>query len=193
MPLVPTAGEYFVAAQELMADGDPSQVTIDALCKRVGATSGSFYHHFGSHAGFVEALVADWVDRVERSLDRAGIGGRRPEHGPTADPQPDPAPASPAGGRLPGLGPDQPHRPRRGGRVDGARIAVGRSIVQGVAPDLDADRGDLQPDGATAAHRRADPSPGRAAEVAARSLAAFVDLLEQAARGRSAARSPASA
>ena len=61
---MPSSGDYFAAARDLMADGDPRKVTIDALCKRVGTTSGSFYHHFGSLDGFVAALAADWSDRA---------------------------------------------------------------------------------------------------------------------------------
>ena len=190
---MPTAGEYFVAAQELMAGGDPSQVTIDALCKRLGTTTGSFYHHFGSHAGFVEALVTDWVDRVERSLDRA-----------TSD-----VPDLAASRRL--IRDQTLHQPHQQEaafrawartnptvraaveRVDALRIDIGRSIVQGVAPDLDAETAETYSQmaqllliGAQTRH------PGDAAQVAARSLAAFVALLEEAATARSAARSGAS-
>jgi AcrR family transcriptional regulator len=64
-----TTGDYFAAARDLTADGDPRKVTIDALCKRVGSTSGSFYHHFGSLDGFVDALAADWADRAVASMD----------------------------------------------------------------------------------------------------------------------------
>lgn len=56
--------DYFAAARALMADGDPRRVTIDALCQRVGATTGSFYHHFGGLDGFVDALAADWSEHV---------------------------------------------------------------------------------------------------------------------------------
>ena len=61
MPAADT--DYFAAARRLMADGDPRRVTIDALCKLVKTTSGSFYHHFGNFDGFVDALAADWSQR----------------------------------------------------------------------------------------------------------------------------------
>ena len=70
---MPAASDYFTAAQILMADGDPSRVTIDALCKLVGTTSGSFYHHFGSLSRFVESFAADWVNRMEDLAKRVTI------------------------------------------------------------------------------------------------------------------------
>ena len=68
---MPTVHDYYLAAQDLMADGDPSRVTIEALCQHVGTTSGSFYHHFGSHDGFVAALSANWVERITVGLKTA--------------------------------------------------------------------------------------------------------------------------
>jgi AcrR family transcriptional regulator len=65
--------DYFAAAYSLMSSGDPSQVTIDALCRCVGTTSGSFYHHFGSMAGFVSALATDWCDRSIAAVAKAAI------------------------------------------------------------------------------------------------------------------------
>src|SRR6476661_4304970 len=66
-----SAADYFAAARHLMADGDPRQVTIDALCKRLGTTSGSFYHHFGSLDGFVDALADDWSRRAVAAMGAA--------------------------------------------------------------------------------------------------------------------------
>lgn len=63
---------YFVAAYALLGEGDPAAITIDALCRTVGATSGSFYHHFGSQQGFVRALADDWYERsVEHAAKQA--------------------------------------------------------------------------------------------------------------------------
>jgi AcrR family transcriptional regulator len=65
------AADYFGAARALMADGDPRKVTIDALCKKLGTTTGSFYHHFGSLDGFVDALAADWSERAVAAMHAA--------------------------------------------------------------------------------------------------------------------------
>jgi AcrR family transcriptional regulator len=66
-----SAADYFAAAGDLMATGDPRRVTIDALCKKVGTTSGSFYHHFGSLDGFVDSLAANWSERNIATIQAA--------------------------------------------------------------------------------------------------------------------------
>lgn len=65
--------DYVAAAYGLMATGDPSLVTIDGLCRTVGTTSGSFYHHFGSLAGFVDALATDWYERSVAAVAKAAV------------------------------------------------------------------------------------------------------------------------
>ena len=183
------ARDYFVAAQELMAGGDPSQVTIDALCRRLGTTSGSFYHHFGSHAGFVKALTGDWVERVERSLDRS-----------TSQ-----APDLAASRRLIGKSTlRQLHQQEAAfrawartnptvraavERVDEIRIAVGRSIVHGVAPDLDARTAETYTEILQLLLIGAQTrDPADAGKVATRSIGAFMALLEARSVTRSSAR-----
>jgi AcrR family transcriptional regulator len=52
---------YFLAAYELLAERGPTGLTVAALCERTHLTNGSFYHHFGSMNGFVEAFAANWV------------------------------------------------------------------------------------------------------------------------------------
>lgn len=69
---VATRRTYFDAAMALLAGGSP--LTISSLCGAVGVTSGSFYHHFGSWDGFVDALMADWEQRETTDLI-AGIKG----------------------------------------------------------------------------------------------------------------------
>lgn len=69
---VATRRTYFDAAMTLLGGG--SALTIGSLCGAVGVTSGSFYHHFGSWDGFVEALMADWELRETTELI-AGIQG----------------------------------------------------------------------------------------------------------------------
>jgi AcrR family transcriptional regulator len=69
---VATRRTYFDAAMALLGGG--TALTIGSLCGAVGVTSGSFYHHFGSWDGFVEALMADWELRETTELI-AGIQG----------------------------------------------------------------------------------------------------------------------
>jgi AcrR family transcriptional regulator len=65
--------DYFDAAIELLASGGEAAVTIAALCRRLGVTKGSFYHHFGSGGEFHRALLEHWeqsgAERVRAELD----------------------------------------------------------------------------------------------------------------------------
>lgn len=55
-----TPEQYFEAAMTLLAAGGPAALKIAPVCRSVGVTSGSFYHHFGSWADFVDALLRWW-------------------------------------------------------------------------------------------------------------------------------------
>jgi AcrR family transcriptional regulator len=47
---------YFTAAWRLLAERGPGGVTVGGLCDHLGATKGSFYHHFEDMPEFVEAF-----------------------------------------------------------------------------------------------------------------------------------------
>jgi AcrR family transcriptional regulator len=51
---------YFAAAMALLAREGRAGLRLARLCRDVGVTSGSFYHHFGGWDGFVDALLAHW-------------------------------------------------------------------------------------------------------------------------------------
>ncbi len=46
-----------------LAKKGPEALTIHKICQAAGRTTGSFYHHFGDHAGFISALMKWWNDR----------------------------------------------------------------------------------------------------------------------------------
>ncbi|MDL5155399.1 TetR/AcrR family transcriptional regulator [Actinomycetospora termitidis] len=52
---------FFAAAMALLAGPGLPALRIGRLCREVGVTSGSFYHHFGSWDGFVAALLEHWA------------------------------------------------------------------------------------------------------------------------------------
>jgi AcrR family transcriptional regulator len=56
-----TRSAYFDAAFELLADHGSDGLTIAALCRQLGVTKGSFYHHFRDISEFVDALLAHWA------------------------------------------------------------------------------------------------------------------------------------
>ncbi|HEX3827840.1 MAG TPA: TetR/AcrR family transcriptional regulator [Sporichthyaceae bacterium] len=55
---------YFNAAFKILATTGFQELTVDNLSAELGATKGSFYHHFAGMPEFTEALVAAWEARV---------------------------------------------------------------------------------------------------------------------------------
>ena len=49
--------DWLTEALTILAEVGAQDLTIDLLTHRLGVTKGSFYHHFGSFAGFKEALL----------------------------------------------------------------------------------------------------------------------------------------
>ena len=56
--------DYFKAAFELLAEGGKPALTTTAVCRRLGVTTGSLYHHFGSGAQFYKAVIDHWENEV---------------------------------------------------------------------------------------------------------------------------------
>jgi AcrR family transcriptional regulator len=62
----------------LISDGAPG-VRIDAMAARLGATKGSFYHHFGSARGFKLALLEDMeIRHTRRQVEAVETDGLPP-------------------------------------------------------------------------------------------------------------------
>lgn len=52
--------DYFLAAYELLSEGGVGALTTTNICKRLGVTTGSLYHHFRSGAEFYAAFIDRW-------------------------------------------------------------------------------------------------------------------------------------
>jgi AcrR family transcriptional regulator len=59
-----TKDEWFrIASRQLVAHGEAG-LTLAALTRAAGVTQGSYYHHFGGQAGFIEGFLAHLAGRA---------------------------------------------------------------------------------------------------------------------------------
>ena len=54
---------YFDTGLDVLSELGFKHLNIGVLCRRLGVTSGSFYHHFGSWHAYVGALLDHWENR----------------------------------------------------------------------------------------------------------------------------------
>lgn len=66
-----TPQDYFEAGLDLLAGDGPRAVTVAALCRRLGVTKGSFYHHFTGVPEFLQRLLAHWETQESQRLAEA--------------------------------------------------------------------------------------------------------------------------
>jgi AcrR family transcriptional regulator len=64
-----SAADWIAAAMEAIVEGGVAEVAVEPLAVRLGATKGSFYHHFPSRDALIVAALEDW----ERSQTEAVI------------------------------------------------------------------------------------------------------------------------
>ena len=79
MSRVVSREQYFDAALEILAQSGFKGLNIGVLCRNLGVTSGSFYHHFGSWQGFVDVLLEFWENRQGILLRNLDFGKGEPE------------------------------------------------------------------------------------------------------------------
>ncbi len=56
------AEDLLGAGLKLLETDSVQQLTIDALCRKLKVTKGSFYHHFKNRADFLERMLEHWVE-----------------------------------------------------------------------------------------------------------------------------------
>ncbi|MDO8903078.1 TetR/AcrR family transcriptional regulator [Hydrogenophaga sp.] len=59
---------------QLLSTDGPQHLKIDTLCKALGVTKGSFYHHFKHQAAYVSALLEHWKATYTQQLIQAVAG-----------------------------------------------------------------------------------------------------------------------
>lgn len=75
------SARWLEVAAKVLATQGPDALTIDAMCRRMRKTKGSFYAHFESQEAFLAALVAHWraihTEEVKQCVDRSPSGQDR--------------------------------------------------------------------------------------------------------------------
>lgn len=68
--------DYLTAAFDLLAESGEGSLTTTNVCARLGVTTGSLYHHFGSGQAFYAAVIDHWENEASpdiwRHADEAG-------------------------------------------------------------------------------------------------------------------------
>ncbi len=60
--------DWFTTGLTILENDGFLKITIDNLCSILKVTKGSFYHHFGSIDGYIDALMKYWMEENTKSL-----------------------------------------------------------------------------------------------------------------------------
>ena len=69
---------WIAAGLRLLAERGEAAVGIEPLARRLGATKGSFYHHFADRPSLLTALLEAWETRAGALLERVDAAGGGP-------------------------------------------------------------------------------------------------------------------
>lgn len=73
-----TQEDWLEAGLTLLRERGHDALTIDALCRALGRTKGSFYHHFADVSGFSQRLLEHWEKRSTEDIILAADTSRTP-------------------------------------------------------------------------------------------------------------------
>ncbi|WP_375483996.1 TetR/AcrR family transcriptional regulator [uncultured Jatrophihabitans sp.] len=77
--IVATKDGYITAALDILARDGHGALRIGVLCRRLGVTTGSFYHYFGSFDGFVDELLSSWEQELTQRIFEQAMTVSDPE------------------------------------------------------------------------------------------------------------------
>ena len=69
---------WVTAGLRLLAERGEAAVGVEPLARRLGATKGSFYHHFADRPALLGALLEAWSSRADALLERVDAAGGGP-------------------------------------------------------------------------------------------------------------------
>jgi AcrR family transcriptional regulator len=70
-----TRSRLLGAAVRVIDRGGPSALTLASVAAEAGVSKGGLLYHFATKEALVDALVADWLDRVEAETDALAAQG----------------------------------------------------------------------------------------------------------------------
>src|SRR5438874_1222414 len=69
-----SVADWIRAAMEAIVEGGVAAVAVEPLAARLGATKGSFYHHFENRDALIAAVLEDWErSQTEVVIERLGL------------------------------------------------------------------------------------------------------------------------
>jgi AcrR family transcriptional regulator len=68
---MPSKTDWIQAGLAAVAGDGPNGLRIDALCRRLGVSKGSFHHHFAGSGDFKKTVLAAYETLVVEALDQA--------------------------------------------------------------------------------------------------------------------------
>ncbi len=72
----PRSFAWIEAGLAIVRDEGPSALTVDRVCRAMGRTKGSFYHHFSDIDRYHEAILAAWrLRNTAAPMEAARAGG----------------------------------------------------------------------------------------------------------------------
>ena len=66
MVTVASREAYFETGLEVLADRGYGGLKLAEVCRRLGVTSGSFYHYFSSWSAYTGELIEEWLPAATR-------------------------------------------------------------------------------------------------------------------------------
>jgi len=72
------AEPWISAAYAILVAEGHGGLTIEKLTAQTGKTRGSFYHHFGSHRGFIARVLDDWYRQHTEQIERLIAAAPKP-------------------------------------------------------------------------------------------------------------------
>jgi AcrR family transcriptional regulator len=73
-----TREDWLENGLQVLAQSGVEMLTIDAMCRHLGVTKGSFYHHFKNREAYLEAILEFWEEKYTGQFIQFSQGAQNP-------------------------------------------------------------------------------------------------------------------